>query len=654
MGNAQTTGMIVKEYLKKYPSSNSRAIARWLVKDIPELFNNEETARSAIRYYRGASGKEHKRDLDLSNYMPKIIVPPSQEFDYSPLLLGDECFPILVGSDAHMPYHDQDAVEIFFDYGIKIKANTIIFDGDWLDMFMISKFTKDPREKDVAYEISMIKKLMKDVRRAYPKARLIYKFGNHEERWDSFMMNHAPEIFKVPGTCLADILNMDNPNDKEEVGFKKLKIEIVQDKKIIKAAHLYMIHGHEYLFSISNPVNPARGLYLRAKKSALCGHFHQTSEHVESAISGDITTDWSIGCLCYSEDTEILTQDGFKLFKNILPNDFIGVYDKNTDTTRLSKPLATQKYKYTGDMINFVGPRIDALVTPDHTMLYYDHNGTLTNRSALSLQKSNVKYNYKSSAPFISDKDYNLDYAKLCAWIVTEGTYDDFHKLTPYISIYQKKEPQVSNITELLNKLNLKFGVLLDKRNGVFRFKLTAESTRQVVSEIWGGKFEKRIPRKILNSSSIVLNEMIDILVAADGNKSKRNSRYIATIDDSLAEDYYEIIMKIGVTPRIRTVIANTNFKNNARINFVIERKTNNVLANNINVIPYNGFVYDFTSETGWLIIRRNKKVFIASNCGLKPKYMPLNKWNWGFASILMEDEHFRVDNRKIINGRIV
>ena len=112
--------------------------------------------------------------------------------------------------------------------------------------------------------------------------------------------------------------------------------------------------------------------------------------------------------------------------------------------------------------------------------------------------------------------------------------------------------------------------------------------------------------------------------------------------------------MKIGVTPRIRTVIANTNFKNNARINFVIERKTNNVLANNINVIPYNGFVYDFTSETGWLIIRRNKKVFIASNCGLKPKYMPLNKWNWGFASILMEDEHFRVDNRKIINGRIV
>ncbi len=51
-------------------------------------------------------------------------------------------------------------------------------------------------------------------------------------------------------------------------------------------------------FNISNPVNPARGLYNRAKKIALYFHFHQTSEHNESAINGDIITTWSGGCMC--------------------------------------------------------------------------------------------------------------------------------------------------------------------------------------------------------------------------------------------------------------------------------------------------------------------------------------------------------------------
>jgi hypothetical protein len=72
----------------------------------------------------------------------------------------------------------------------------------------------------------------------------------------------------------------------------------VGEKRIIKAGNLNIAHGHEFPSGIASPVNVARGLYLRAKANAICGHFHKNSEHSETDINGHMTTTWSVGCLC--------------------------------------------------------------------------------------------------------------------------------------------------------------------------------------------------------------------------------------------------------------------------------------------------------------------------------------------------------------------
>ncbi len=61
--------------------------------------------------------------------------------------------------------------------------------------------------------------------------------------------------------------------------------------------NLWGIHGHEYVGGISAPVNPARGLFLKAKVSTFQGHNHQTSEHTEPTLTGKMVTTWSLGCL---------------------------------------------------------------------------------------------------------------------------------------------------------------------------------------------------------------------------------------------------------------------------------------------------------------------------------------------------------------------
>ena len=118
-------------------------------------------------------------------------------------------------------------------------------------------------------------------------AKIYFKIGNHEERYFHFLWMKAHEIVGVEEFELENIIKS-----------RAEGIEIIKDKRIIKAGDLNIIHGHEFGGSVFSPVNIARGLFLRGKVSAMQGHNHQTSEHTESDMNGNITTTWSIGCLC--------------------------------------------------------------------------------------------------------------------------------------------------------------------------------------------------------------------------------------------------------------------------------------------------------------------------------------------------------------------
>lgn len=284
---ATARGELVKEYLLKYPYLGSRRLARLLHNEFPLEFRDVELARRVIRYYRGSSGDIDKAKLTEETFIPKVEMPESDEILYEPFGLTKEFFPVMIGSDAHVPYHDQDVLELFVERAITIKAKTFILNGDWIDFHLLSRFVKDPRKRDVLGEIEQLCEILRIIHETVPEARIVYKFGNHEERFDLYLMNAAPELFKLPEMRLSFLL-------KQRCPF----VEIVEMKRVIHAEGLNIVHGHEYKHSIISPVNPARGLFIRAKKSAICGHFHQTSEHSEPTIEDKLITTWSTGCMC--------------------------------------------------------------------------------------------------------------------------------------------------------------------------------------------------------------------------------------------------------------------------------------------------------------------------------------------------------------------
>lgn len=111
------------------------------------------------------------------------------------------------------------------------------------------------------------------------------------------MMVKAPQIFDL------DILNL--PEMFTGVGHKHMNLDFSKlninfqtcHKQTVRLGNLNVIHGHELGTSVISPVNIARGLFLKAKTSAICGHHHQVSEHTEPNLNGKITTCWSAGTL---------------------------------------------------------------------------------------------------------------------------------------------------------------------------------------------------------------------------------------------------------------------------------------------------------------------------------------------------------------------
>jgi len=248
------------------------------------LFKDIESARGAIRYYTGGHGAKERHKLAdrrfLLEHLPASVSVPIEHYTV-PLANRN----ILNISDLHIPYHDPTAVALALNYGLQHEVDTIILNGDVIDFYAVSRFETNPDKRDLNNEIEQARDFLYTLREAFPSTLIIFKRGNHEVRWDNFLMSKG--LQGVKEFTLEILLH-----------FHELDIIPVGSLSTIWAGKLAILHGHEHKYGMIAPVNPARGLFLRTKQSAIMGHVHRVSEHTEKAHDGKMIGCWSMGCLC--------------------------------------------------------------------------------------------------------------------------------------------------------------------------------------------------------------------------------------------------------------------------------------------------------------------------------------------------------------------
>lgn len=283
------------QYRKKYPDMPSLTLAKLIYKESGGVMTSVESLRSTIRRIEGKKGDKERKNLAKaygSTYIkedrprnPFADLPKS--YSKARKVVEVKGNRILFLSDIHFPYQDNHALALAIEHGQKNSADCIYLNGDILDCYQLSSFERDPRKRGFAQELEAVRQFLAILRREFPKASIYYKEGNHEERYWRYMRIKAPELIGVQAFDLPELLHL-----------SKYNVEYIPGRTKATISKLSAFHGHEFGKSTFSPVNVARGLYMRAKANAICGHSHQTSEHTERDVNDKIITTWSVGCLC--------------------------------------------------------------------------------------------------------------------------------------------------------------------------------------------------------------------------------------------------------------------------------------------------------------------------------------------------------------------
>jgi len=314
-GRIERRPHLVRQACHDFPDTPTKTLARKLYAEHAQLWPGLEACYSSVRLARGNCGAKNRRRARPTYYRPNQPAgftwrfPASSAETWEPFVL--DAGRTLVLSDLHIPFHDPKAIHALVRRGQTFlrPGDAILLNGDICDFFSISRFDKNPTKSALKTEIDLTRQFLGWLRQTFPRQRIIYKFGNHDEWFDKYLWRKAPELFGLPQITLPHLLTSASPGEHLKSEISDLKssgatpeingVEFITDQRRITAGHLDILHGHELgKGSIAPPVNPARGFFLKTLECTMAGHLHRSSTHRERTSKGKPIACWSTGCLC--------------------------------------------------------------------------------------------------------------------------------------------------------------------------------------------------------------------------------------------------------------------------------------------------------------------------------------------------------------------
>ena len=322
---------------------------------------------------------------------------------------------------------------------------------------------------------------------------------------------------------------------------------------------------------------------------------------------------FNVDDVCYSEDTDFLTRNGWKLLKDIDLGTEILTFNKKIERTEF-QPLQRKLIKsYAGSMVHFHTQHIDLLVTPEHRILTRGRN----RRKLLGRGPYKIDYwhEYPASSlltnseiwiptayPQQDKPDYPIDdeWIRLVAWILTEGSYPMKDKRV-CISQSMKANPLfVNQIKKILMNLHLQFSY-----SSGMNFKIRSEDSFRIKGIL---PKKDEIPRRWIDHFS---NRQLFLLFSEmyKGDGTKKTNVY-TSFDPHLLDQIQEILTRLGQkSSRGKNVIYFHEKGRNWEAVRPERRKS----------ILYKGRIVCPTVENSFVVIRRKGKVSISGNCFYNP-----------------------------------
>jgi len=350
---------------------------------------------------------------------------------------------------------------------------------------------------------------------------------------------------------------------------------------------------------------------------------------------------------CHDSITRLVTENGIKSYNEILKDDKVYTLNLNGDI-ELSSIDEIMIYPYEGEMIHFLGKRINMLVTPNHNVLFQTRSNSklriekaekIMNMNNFSIPKG--KWEGKTTNKiFISDFVDQDSYGNRCRKIQNEFDVEDFMYLLGIFigdgyAVFQsggysinlcipRNDKARKRLIETLNKMNLKY------RDYDFEVQIASKALYNIFKECGNNALNKRIPKWSLEYSPMHLRFLLDGLIDSDGWYEKERERFTTSSFD-LVKDMIELCVKLGYFPSFkeRNVIIKPKINGieiNSNKSYIVNvGKCQPVCYNNTishkkrNIYPtikenYKGIVWCLSVKNKNFLIERNGKIAFSGN----------------------------------------
>lgn len=347
---------------------------------------------------------------------------------------------------------------------------------------------------------------------------------------------------------------------------------------------------------------------------------------------------------CHSDDTEVLTDRGWLLHRDLTLADRVACFDLSDSSLRYETPTAIKHFLHDGMMANFRGPSMDILVTPNHRMVVEPQwrepkrtprwaKGEWAFRPAREINNSKWAIPLTGAMqggdePEIMPLDGGypmVPFLKFLGWWLAEGWV-----ASRSIAICQQPgELQQAMRAAMVDGLGLNISEGIDSYPDrphcapTWRAYVRKRSSPAVVEwfiEHCGeGAAQKRIPAFVWTLSPRLKRILIEAIIDGDGYRpnTRRGTASVVTTSPLLRDGIQRLSVECGrpcsVGPKRQT---KAHHAPSWQINLGREGRTKLTLraVRHLQWVPYSGDVWCLIVPTGAYVTRRNGRVAITGN----------------------------------------
>lgn len=362
--------------------------------------------------------------------------------------------------------------------------------------------------------------------------------------------------------------------------------------------------------------------------------FHRIACAIEDAgFEIRDTLMWLYGC--YSSDTQVLTDKGWKYFYELDKTEKILQWDKDTNLLSWYQPKEYFEYNIDDDMVHLKNRNTDQLITKNHsvyakvTMRRKPKERAFNRYEACELKKS-----WNIDLPLAGQliNGLKVDNAYIIGWWLTDAYK---HKDCNACMFSQSKPRTLNKLKDWLNLHNIKYSEYVKKAK---KENHKDEHIIYVNNELslW---LRQNFPNRELTMNVLQwdYNSRLNLLEGLmDGDGSIRENSY-CEVFYSKNKERLDIFQALVVSLNIKSHI---DYKKGCAY-FNIKKNTTQLQnKHKLDNVHYVGKVYCLKTETGAFVVRRNGKAFISGNSGFPKSHnigLAIDKKN-GVESIVISE----------------